>query len=60
MASLVVWDFHGTLERGNEYAVLETSNDVLEQWGYSERFTEEDAIRLYGLKWQAYFADIPP
>lgn len=57
---LFVWDFHGVLERGNEAAVCEISNAVLEEHGYKERFLVEDCIRLYGKKWYEYFRDILP
>ena len=57
---LFVWDFHGTLEKGNEAAVLENSNAVLEMFGYAERFSLKDCIDLYGLKWYEYFAFLLP
>ncbi len=60
MVKLFVWDFHGVLEQGNEKAVFETSNIVLEENGYSERFTEEDIGFLYGLKWRDYFKYLLP
>jgi len=52
---LFVWDFHGVLEKDNEKAVLEISNITLENYGYRERFTEEEIDCLYGLKWWEYF-----
>lgn len=57
---LFVWDFHGVLEKDNELAVLEISNQVLEQAGYKERFSEEDNRRYYGLKWYEYFECLLP
>lgn len=57
---LFVWDFHGVLEKDNEKAVIDISNQVLEQAGYKERFTDEDNERLYGLKWYQYFGDLLP
>ncbi len=57
---LFVWDFHGVLEKGNEGAVLEVSNTVLANFGYSERFTLEDCHRLYGKRWVEYFQDLLP
>lgn len=57
---LFVWDFHGTLERGNELAVLETSNTILERHGYEERFTETQCMALYGRKWHEYFSKLLP
>lgn len=57
---LFVWDFHGTLEKDNEGAVLEISNKVLENLGYKERLTQEDNYKLYGRKWSAYFEYLLP
>jgi phosphoglycolate phosphatase-like HAD superfamily hydrolase len=53
---LFVWDLHGTLEQGNERAVIDISNNVLERHGYAERFSYTDNPQLYGLKWYEYFA----
>ncbi len=52
---LFVADFHGVLEKGNEYAVLATSNKALENLNFSERFTPDDINEYYGLKWYEYF-----
>ena len=57
---LFVWDFHGVLEKGNENAVFEVSNKILEQSGYKERFTVEENLRLYGQKWYQYFEYLLP
>lgn len=57
---LFVWDFHGVLEKGNEGAVLEISNEVLKRFGYSRRFTKEDIAKLYGLRWYEYFEYLFP
>lgn len=57
---LFVWDFHGTLEKGNERAVQEVSNLVLESLGYDERLSEEDSQRLYGRNWYEYFEHLLP
>lgn len=54
--TLFVWDLHGTLEKGNEKSVIDISNKVLEQFGYSERFAYADNPRLYGRKWYEYFS----
>ena len=53
---LFVWDLHGTLEKGNERAVIDISNSVLERHGYAERFSYADNPQLYGRKWYEYFA----
>jgi phosphoglycolate phosphatase-like HAD superfamily hydrolase len=57
---LFVWDFHGVLEKGTEDAVLEISNVILAQSGYSQRFTEENSRPLYGKKWFEYFSALLP
>jgi phosphoglycolate phosphatase-like HAD superfamily hydrolase len=57
---LFVWDFHGVLEKDNEKAVIEISNQVLADSGYAERFTEEDNEKFYGLKWYQYFEQLLP
>lgn len=57
---LFVWDFHGVLEKGTEGAVLEISNEILKQFGYSCRFTKGDIDKLYGLKWFEYFERLLP
>jgi FMN phosphatase YigB (HAD superfamily) len=57
---LFVLDFHGFLERGNEKAVLEISNKVLERFGYEERFSEEENSGYNGLKWWQYFKNKLP
>jgi phosphoglycolate phosphatase-like HAD superfamily hydrolase len=57
---LFVWDFHGTLEKGNELAAIEISNSALQKHGFKERFTYQDAINLYGRKWFQYFEYLLP
>jgi hypothetical protein len=57
---LYVWDLHGVLEQGNDRAAVDVSNVVLMEHGYSKRFSYEDGMRLYGLKWYEYFADLLP
>jgi phosphoglycolate phosphatase-like HAD superfamily hydrolase len=60
MKKLFVWDFHGTLEKGNELAALEISNRVLERFGYEAQFSEQDGRNLYGKKWYEYFEYLLP
>jgi HAD superfamily hydrolase (TIGR01549 family) len=60
MSKLFIWDFHGTLEKGNEHAALEISNAALAKHGFSQRFTYEHAISLYGKKWYEYFEFLLP
>jgi phosphoglycolate phosphatase-like HAD superfamily hydrolase len=57
---LFVWDLHGTLECGNELAVIRLSNEVLAYRGFTERFRESQAVALYGLKWWQYFRSLLP
>lgn len=57
---LFVWDLHGTLEQGNEEAVIELSNMALAQFGYRQRFRLQDSRGLYGLKWFEYFERLLP
>lgn len=57
---LFVWDFHGVLEKDNEYAVIEVSNLILKKHGYKQRFNAKDRDQLYGLKWYRYFAHLLP
>jgi phosphoglycolate phosphatase-like HAD superfamily hydrolase len=57
---LFVWDFHGVLERGNEYAVRDISNLVLERFGYAQRLSLDDCLLLGGRKWHEYFAHVLP
>lgn len=57
---LFIWDFHGTLEKGNEHAVLEITNEVLREYGCRQSIDAETNHRLYGKKWYEYFEHILP
>ena len=57
---LFIWDFHGTLEKGNERGVIVLSNEALKQRGYTERFGTGHIRQLYGKKWYEYFAHLLP
>ncbi len=57
---LFIWDLHGTLEQGNERAAVDMSNQILERFGYHERFSDTDVFKLYGLKWFQYFEYLLP
>lgn len=57
---LFVWDFHGVLEKDNELAVLDISNQVLQIAGYAERFSDDNNREFYGLKWFQYFERLLP
>nr|NQU93379.1 HAD hydrolase-like protein [Bacteroidota bacterium] len=60
MKKLFIWDFHGTLEKGNEYDAVELSNMALEEFGYKERINIKQANGLYGLSWYKYFEHVLP
>ena len=60
MKKLFVWDFHGTLEKGNENASLEITNNVLAKHGYRQRLTKQDSINQYGKKWYQYYEYLLP
>lgn len=57
---LFVWDYHGVLEQGNEISAWKVTNLVLDDFGYAERLSRQDAIKLYGKKWYEYFEHILP
>jgi phosphoglycolate phosphatase-like HAD superfamily hydrolase len=57
---LFVWDFHGVLEKDNELAVLEVTNQVLGDFGYDVRASIDDIHRMYGLKWAEYYRRLVP
>jgi len=57
---LYVFDFHGTLAKGNEHAVVESTNLSLEKHGRKERLTVEDALRWQGRPWANYFRELCP
>lgn len=55
MMKLFVWDFHGVLEKGNEFAVQEVCNKVLSEFGVERESTVQECLALYGKKWADYF-----
>ncbi len=57
---LFIWDFHGTLEKGNEQAVVEITNAILHRGGYAVRLDEKRAEQWYGKKWHEYFEHLLP
>lgn len=57
---LFIWDFHGVIEKDNEKAVVDVTNDVLASLGYSERLTLELCNQLYGKKWFEFIQKILP
>ena len=60
MKKLFVWDFHGTLEKGNEHASREITNNVLAKRGYKRQLTKSETIKLYGKKWYEYYEYLLP
>lgn len=57
---LFVWDFHGVLEKGNDLAVVEITNAVLQRFGYSRRMSLHEGELLAGKRWHEYFAFLLP
>jgi len=57
---LFVWDFHGVLEKGNEFAVQEVCNKALEEFGVKRKVTVRECLNLYGKKWADYFRHFAP
>ena len=53
--NLFVWDFHGVLEKDCEFAVMEITNKVLEEFNIKKRINLKETKKLYGLKWSDYF-----
>lgn len=57
---LFAWDFHGVLEKDNEYAVLEVTNRVLEDYKVSRQMTLKECRLWCGLSWYDYFTNLYP
>ncbi len=61
---LFVWDLHGVLEKNNEYAVVQVTNEVLarydKQFQRQVRLDLDGANLLYGRKWHEYFQHLLP
>lgn len=55
MKNLFVWDFHGTLETGNVYAVQELVNLVLKDFKINKEVGIKEVRDWYGLSWFDYF-----
>jgi len=55
MENLFVWDFHGTLETGNVYAVQELINLVLKDFKVKKEASIKEVRDWYGLNWFDYF-----
>jgi phosphoglycolate phosphatase-like HAD superfamily hydrolase len=52
---LFAWDFHGTLEKDNVYAVYELCNLVLKEFGYEKQVSMKEVLDWQGLSWFDYF-----
>jgi len=57
---LFVWDFHGTLEKGNVKALYIIINRIADENKLDRRITFEETIQLYGLSWVDYFQYLKP
>lgn len=57
---LFAWDFHGTLETGNVYAVQELIDLVLKDFGFEKEITIKEVKEWYGLSWYDYFRLLVP
>jgi phosphoglycolate phosphatase-like HAD superfamily hydrolase len=57
---LFVWDFHGTLEKGNVRAVHELINRVLPLFGVHRSISLAKTAELYGLSWVDYCKEVYP
>lgn len=53
--NLFVWDFHGTLETGNVYAVQDLVNLILKDFSINREVGIKDVRDWYGLSWFDYF-----
>jgi phosphoglycolate phosphatase-like HAD superfamily hydrolase len=60
MVNLFVWDFHGVLEKDNEHAVVEVTNQVLKEFKQTARLDMETCLALYGKKWGLYYKQLCP
>jgi phosphoglycolate phosphatase-like HAD superfamily hydrolase len=60
MGNLFIWDFHGVLEKDNEFAVQEVVNRILPEFGINRKATVEECLMLYGRKWADYYKFFAP
>ena len=54
MKKLFIWDFHGVLEKDNEYSVQELMLLTLRQHGYEREVSIDEVRQLYGKRWFDY------
>ncbi len=52
---LFVWDFHGVLEKGNDYAVQKLCNLTLQSFNKDRKISIQEVRDWYGLSWFDYF-----
>jgi phosphoglycolate phosphatase-like HAD superfamily hydrolase len=57
---LFVWDFHGVLEKGNDYAFYKLFIDASKEFGLKKDLSFEDILELYGLKLNEIFKNFNP
>ena len=57
---LFVWDFHGTLEKGNVKALHEILNKVAHAFNVQKQISFETTVHMYGLSWIDYFQYLHP
>ena len=60
MGKLFIWDFHGVLEKDNEHAVVEVTNQVLGEFGADKRLDIDLCLKLYGKRWFEYYKLLHP
>jgi phosphoglycolate phosphatase-like HAD superfamily hydrolase len=51
----VSWDFHGVLEKNNEWAVRDTLNTVLKENGLTARANVDFVRQHYGISWRDFY-----
>ena len=44
---LFIWDFHGVLEKDNEHAVVEVTNQVLKEFNQDARLSLQELNLVY-------------
>lgn len=55
---LFIWDFHGVLEKNNEYAVQHICKKVTKKFGFDVKVYLRDVRHWYGLTWLEYFVNL--
>jgi len=60
MKKLFIWDFHGTLEKDNIYAVKAIIDRTLKAFNINREISLNETIKNYGLSWIDYFHFVYP